>query len=268
MRSRLSYYQKATSSLVTVAAICVGLNLAAAASFDVLGNLETRGPVNVKAPEVSTPVAIADTTYAYVSGDHIATGKGSAILTIPDVGRFGFMQETEGTVERPGRRIEVALKAGTLAYSVQLGTDLRIEAAGIVLTPAAKFLRPVSDTVGGQGALLNGWIAVGEDGVVSVSVDTGRVTVYHGATWKVVEGGTKESFHVREGRLVPVVFEAIRGKFASLGTTGTVMAAAAAVAVVGGGLRLQPQSGVARIKPRIKTRIKPRIKTRIKAGAG
>lgn len=169
-----------------------------AENLDVLGNLQAKGTIHVTSDGAPAPARLADTTYAYVSGDTIRTGNGTGVLEIAGLGRIALAQDTEASVVDTSEGVDVDLRSGAVAYALTQGSDVTIQAAGMTVQPSRSPLRKVSN----EPQQVIGWVNIAEDGKVQVGSRNGRIEVRQGDSVQVVEAGQQSVLQMQGGKLI------------------------------------------------------------------
>lgn len=195
---RLFSHSMLTGFIATLSIIASTQTLYAE-NLNVLGNLEAKGNIQISAQGQPAPVNLSNTTYSYLSGDTIKTGKGTGILNITGVGRIGLAEGTEATVTETDMGADMNLISGAIGYALTPNSNFTIKVAGMTLRPARSPLQKVS---AGAEELVIGWVAVGEDGAVEVGAHSGRVEVSQGGMLQVLESGQHSILQNQDGKLL------------------------------------------------------------------
>lgn len=170
-----------------------------AANLNVIGSLEARGHIQIISDNSPAALNLADTTYAYMTGDRIKTGTGTGILTISGLGHIGLAPATEASIAESNGDLGLNLTAGTIAYALTPGSSFTIKAAGMTLHPVSTPIQKVST---GDEKQVTGWVSIAKDGKVQVSARDGRIEISQGGTMQVVEAGQQSELQVQDGKLI------------------------------------------------------------------
>jgi len=204
-----------------------------AENLNVLGNLEAKGQIQVLGEGVLAPIRLSNTTYTYVAGDIVKTGKGSGILSIPGVGRIGLAPDTEIMVTEADMGVDVELVSGAIGYSLTPGSNFTVNVAGMVVRPMRSPLQRVNT---GSDEQVIGWIAVGEDGLVEVGSHSGTIEINRDGTLQVVQAGEQSVLQYQSGQLIATQLGGAGGGYlgglSGLQILGIVVVAAAVGYVV------------------------------------
>lgn len=217
-----TFITAALSMLVMVS----GSQALSADELQVVGNLQARGTVEIATETAQAPIRLSNTTYAYMTGDVIRTGRGSAMLEVSGLGRIGFAENTEASVADAEQGTAVELTSGGLAYNLTPGSAFTIQANGMTIQPTRS---PVQEVSAGNSANAAGWVAIGEDGQVKVGSRSGEVEITQGGTRQVVAAGQQSVLQFQGGRLIATQFGG--GGFGGLAGVDVLMLGIMAVGV-------------------------------------
>jgi hypothetical protein len=193
--------------------LLAGMPASGVAGQGILGDLTAQGPIQVTGGVPNATITVTNDSYAYFSGDHISTGQGSAILSVASIGKIGLDKDTAAKISGSEQSLAVVLEKGTVLYSVKLGSQLRINAAGLTVTPASAPITKVAQKpASADPSAISGWVSVSDGGLVQVSANTGQARISHGGQiMNVVQAGTVDAFQREGGQFVRVQAQAIKG---------------------------------------------------------
>jgi hypothetical protein len=224
------------SGCISMLVMAAGTQSLSADELNVLGSLQARGRIQVSTDNGPAPVNLADTTFAYVAGDTINTGKGTGLLKINGLGRIGLAPDTEASVVQANNSVSVNLNRGAIAYTLTPGSDFTVRVAGMTVRPTRS---PIQQVSAGVEEHVTGWILIGEAGKVEVGSQSGRIEISQQGSMQVVETGQMSVVQFQGGKLIATqAGGAGAGASAGAGAAGgsgiTLLQILAIAAVVGG----------------------------------
>ncbi|AHE99983.1 hypothetical protein [Thioalkalivibrio paradoxus] len=239
---------KLTSGLVGLAFL--GLAASGPALAGAIGELTAHDTVRIAQQGSEGRINVANTQYAWHSGDRIDTRNGRAVLDLDAGASVGFAADTQASVALDGSRIQVALDAGSLLYALpEPGLSLHVSSGPYEFSTAADGeVVQVGTTDAGSFGLIQRL----DDGQLKVTVREGSVTARDrsGNVYYRVGAGERVTFSGEEPGLIQAQVEAADPDAAAAAGGGAGAGAGAAghglgLAFLGGGLAVVAGSAAA-----------------------
>lgn len=190
-------------SKFSLAAAAGVLGMSSAVADGPVGELETRGHVQVAQQGGDNAVRVSDTTYGWFSGDRVDTRSGQALLSLENGASLGFGQGSAASVSVEDGAVVASLESGVMLYALEDDQlELRVESGDYRFSTRSGDAQPMQVASGPRGVA--GMIEVLDSGQVKVSVHDGVLAAsdVSGSLQYRVSGGETVAFEGTEPRQV------------------------------------------------------------------